>query len=196
MQLHYNTPALPEGLDSPKNLYVVYAHYVDDHIIYVGSGSVKRAFSTKRRNNTWHELAQEAKSLDVYFLDVSENAPAIRQHERKLIQRLKPLANRYLNPLYSMPEEFREARSRHSLKMWETRVADPRCGEAGKRNFQKFRDERAIPILRSDGVSFPSLSAASKALKCSHNTVRKYLANGKPFKGYTFHTFKTNQTLT
>ena len=186
MQLHYNTPALPEGLDSPKNLYVVYAHYVDDHIIYVGSGSVKRAFSTKRRNDTWHELAQEAKSLDVYFLDVSENAPAIRQHERKLIQRLKPLANRYLNPSFSMPQSFRDMCSRNSKLMWQTRVANPRSGEAGAPNLAKFREQRSTPILRSDGVAFPTLAATAKALDCSCNAVRNHVLNGKPFKGFTF----------
>ena len=186
MKLIYNKPKTPTDLEYPKDIFVVYSHWIGDKLIYVGSGSVPRAFDKFQRNDLWHQAVSEAGYVDVYFSDVGDNEAAIRAHEQKLISRLCPAANRYFNPNYSMPAEQREAKRISSTLAWENRVAHPNSVAACIENCRKGREARSKKVKRSDGTVFPSLASAARDLSCSTSTITNRIHNGTSWKGFKF----------
>ena len=186
MKLNYENPSIPSDLERPSNVFVLYAHYIEDNLLYLGSGSIKRAFSTDQRNADWHKAMKEAEAADVYFLDVGDNEAAIRCHEHRLINRLRPPCNKYHNPDYRMSPELREAKRLASIESWRDRTAHPHSVISCIQNCAIARKERSKPILRSDGQRFPSLAEAARAVPCSPATITKRISDGTSWKGFKF----------
>ena len=186
MKLIYKSPEVPKDLTKTEGIYVLYSHYIDDALIYIGSGSVKRAFSLGQRNEDWHKRVSEAGHVDVYFIGAGESETAIRTHELKLINRLRPRCNRYGNPDFSISPKLREARRLSSLEAWKDRTAHPNSVASCIENCRQAREERSKPILRSDGELFPSLAEAARAIPCSPSTITKRIQEGTSWKGFSF----------
>ena len=186
MKLIYKSPEIPKDLTKTEGIFVLYGHYIGDTLVYLGSGSVRRAFSLRQRNKDWHKSVSEAGHVDVYFIDAGEDETAIRLHEQKLINRLAPLCNKYHNPNFSISPELREARRLSALEAWKDRSAHPNSVNACIENCRQAREERSKPIVRSDGALFPSLAEAARAIPCSPSTITKRIQEGTSWKGFSF----------
>lgn len=76
--------------------YCVYFHWLDDAIIYVGSGTLSRAFSTTR-NSLWEEKTRYRK-VQVEIVSLHEDRDLAFGAERRYIELFQPECNIMLRP--------------------------------------------------------------------------------------------------
>lgn len=71
--------------------YYVYAHLVNESIIYIGKGSGDRAFHQTNRSDIWKEVT--APGYEINILKHSLDEKQAYTEEAKLIKELKPICN-------------------------------------------------------------------------------------------------------
>ena len=75
----------------PPNQTCVYAHYVGEQLIYIGVGSIERAFRIWCRSPEWKKLTRNGYRVEV--IQWFENREDALEAEKRLIQELRPTTN-------------------------------------------------------------------------------------------------------
>lgn len=73
------------------NRYYVYAHLVNESIIYIGKGSGDRAFHQTNRSDIWKEVTNSGYEIKILAHSLDEKQAYAE--EAKLIKELKPICN-------------------------------------------------------------------------------------------------------
>jgi len=83
----------------PVGTFCVYQHLVWGKPIYVGSGTIQRAFAMDRRNQPWTEFVRSATDtnpgfeIEVEIIALYTDRQKAFDHEKRLINELKPTYN-------------------------------------------------------------------------------------------------------
>ena len=182
----FNTKVKPQ-LNPDK--YYVYAHCTSKCgtvPTYVGSGTSKRIFDTNRRSKDWTNTFQKEGGFWLYIIYETTSRDEAGYVESKIIADRRPTLNKYHNPDFSFPEEVRELRSKAAKKQWETQTAHPNSIAAAIENLEISREERSLPVIRSDGKEFKSICEAARAVPCSPATIKSRVQSGESWRGFTF----------
>lgn len=138
--------------------FCVYAHAVDGEIIYIGSGSHARAFTTnvKLRSDPWAKATHQ-RDIDVIILSEHWTRAEAYEHEWPHIAGLQPKANQ---------NGKTPNLSKRGLKLGRPPKIRPKEG--------------AFIYCRSLDVRCPTLEYAASLANCSVAAVSRALDSGQP----------------
>lgn len=73
----------------------IYAHYVGEELIYIGSGTMERAFTVRNRSPEWKNLTSNGYS--VVIIQRYNSKDQAEEEEKRLIKELNPRCNLIYN---------------------------------------------------------------------------------------------------
>ena len=168
----------------PANQTCVYAHYVGEQLIYIGVGSVERAFRVWCRSPSWKALTKDGYRVEI--LQWFENRDEALEAEKRFIQELKPTTN-LLHNGYVPPHNIGNT---WSLGRKHSAVSKAIMSAKQKASWARTKVHRRpkVPIKCIDtGEIFPGLREAAKATAANYTSISQCI-NGQRKKagGLTF----------
>ena len=99
--------------------YCVYAHFVNGECIYIGLGSIARAFGLRGRPASWYDVVRDAE-LNVVILEQFASRSDAAARERIMLSVFKPVCNthgtgrtRHLRPILHVETGVKYTSVRH-----------------------------------------------------------------------------------
>lgn len=161
-----------------SNRYVVYIHYLNDEVIYVGSGSLERATSTNGRSKDHHnDMLKENFKVEIVYETDNRKDAFEKEYSIGYEYKEKGLAKYFLhdmrgknNPMSGTP--LTSILNDEEIEKWKLKLRDKLKGE---RNGYRTEVTVIAPFEEDDNyksVSFKTLTEA-----------KKYITNRYGFSG-------------
>lgn len=128
--------------------WCVYGHFIGNECIYVGAGSLKRAFDPSRTDR-WKSVVGDQAVDVVIFRQFSDRLDALR-YETDLIESLRPRCNKFKNPSCSdkRPDLHKPVRHVPSGRTFSTLTEACRVMGMGAVTINSIADRVVEPIGR------------------------------------------------
>lgn len=184
--------------------YVVYEHIYNEEIIYIGSGTISRAFDFKQRNDDYKNIVKDLDLLKVNIVKMFDDRKEAYDFETKYSLDNKDnenynLLNKafgykafgenngFFGKTHSKEAKERMSKARKGSKLNEDTKLKIKEGNIGKHKGGKNSQSKKIKVtnIKTKKVTiYDSMIEAAEGLNISYPCVKRYSLEEKPYHDY------------